>query len=135
MKNIKISIFCTMIIATSISGMEVFTVLSYVLPALSTAHHIDNQLLQKQVTMQQININNAAIAKDAALSEQEQILANHNIEQLQTEHSFRRCLIDNRTSLDLGSSGIPKDCEDSAKVLRLLGRSNAVDEMIANFKK
>jgi hypothetical protein len=51
------------------------------------------------------------------------------------ENTFRLCLVKNIDNFDLGSFGIPKICEDSAKALRLLGYRSLVNELTEEFQK
>lgn len=51
------------------------------------------------------------------------------------EKFFIKCLMKNRRNPVLGRLGIPKACEDSARVLRLVGGSFEADELIEAFRK
>ena len=62
-------------------------------------------------------------------------IAQAELKKIEAEYVFRQCLVKNRRSSDLGLSGIPKDCEDFAKVFRLLGSGVEVDKLIEDFKK
>lgn len=70
-----------------------------------------------------------------ALDEKEYIRAAINLEKIKAADAFSRCLASNINNPDLGSSGIPKVCEDSAKILRLFGLSSQVNDQIENFQK
>ena len=56
-------------------------------------------------------------------------------EKSKAENAFSQCLVNHRHSPDLGRFGIPKVCEDPAKILRLLGCGSKVDDLIEEFQK
>lgn len=107
---------------------------------------IDNQLREGEKQRRERERQDAAssvtfhksqikIAKAQAALKKIEVESQAEIEQIRAKNAFRQCLVKNRSSSDLGLSGIPKDCEDAAKVFRLLGSGSEVDALIESFKK
>lgn len=64
----------------------------------------------------------------------ETALAKAELQKVETEHNFRKCLVSHMDSSELGSSGIPKVCDNLAKQLRILGSGSIVKELTEAFQ-
>lgn len=79
--------------------------------------------------------NDSRLQAQREADEQSYIFSAKNLERAKAEETFSQCLVSNRNNPDLGSFGIPKVCEDSGKILQILGADAQVQKLIANFKK
>ena len=105
MNNFKISILCTMIIATSMSGSQAQLQLKD--PIIECAIH-------------------KAIHDHMGRIEDEKIQT--------MEAEFKKCLRTNLHSTNLGAFGIPVECVEQARIFILEAGRDRAREIIADFK-
>lgn len=96
---------------------------------------IENQWFASENQELDLLIKRSNMKTQLALDEQEMETLKAEMKKSKAENTFRWCLVNNRHSSDLGHSGFPKVCEDSAKIFRLLGGGSEVDELTEDFKK
>lgn len=104
MKNIRTSIFCTMVIATSVFGSD----------------HYRGYQSQAQVALQ----------KTQAELELHALKVELELQKLKAERDFRQCLLRHSYSFSIGSSLVKTVCASEATMLRLLGGGSEVDKLM-----
>lgn len=152
MKNIKIGIFCAMIIATiarcSMDG-ETVTQLGTNLNAGTTIIGSAPGVLGdvgNALTIiyrgTQLYSTGKEVASYFYPSEEQKILsakklesAQEDLELLRARKAFSQCLINNKLNADRGISGLPKICENAAETFALLGKVSEVQQLMAYFNK